>query len=80
MRDAVELERRGIPTVTVVHDLFESPAHAQARALGLADLKFAVVSRTNAWESPEEVVAKADVLFPTVVGELTKPSEQAARS
>ncbi|MFH1484557.1 MAG: hypothetical protein ABIH46_00655 [Chloroflexota bacterium] len=79
MRDAVELERRGIPTVTVAHDLFEAPAYAQARALGLPELKLAIVSRTNAWETPEEVLKKADDLFPTIVGELTQPSKQPAR-
>ena len=80
MRDGVELERRGVPSVTVIHDLFESAGRAQARALGLADLQFAVVGRTNAWETPEEVLAKADALFPTIVAELTTPGKEAARS
>lgn len=79
MRDAVELERRGIPTVTVTHDLFEAPARAQARALGLPDLKLAVIGRTNAWETPEEILKKADDLFSTVVSQLTEASKEPAR-
>lgn len=35
MRDAVELERRGVPTVVIANDVFEPIAHATAALLGL---------------------------------------------
>jgi hypothetical protein len=40
--DAVEVERRGKPTVTIVHDAFERAARLHARALGMPDLPLLV--------------------------------------
>ncbi len=42
MVDAVEIERQGKPTVTIVHDAFERAARLHARALGLPDLPLLV--------------------------------------
>lgn len=38
MFDAIEIEKRGIPTVTIVHDVFASVAALHARVLGLSDI------------------------------------------
>lgn len=38
MRDAINLNRAGHPTVIFVFDAFERSARAQAQALGVADL------------------------------------------
>ena len=35
MRDAVELEGRGVPTIVIANDVFEPIAHATAALLGL---------------------------------------------
>lgn len=42
MVDAVEIERRGKPTVTIVHDVFERAARLHARALGMPELPLLV--------------------------------------
>ncbi len=42
MVDAVEIERQGKPTITIVHDAFERAARLHARALGLPDLPLLV--------------------------------------
>ena len=42
MRDGIYLTRAGHPTVVFVHDFFEKAARAQARALGMPELKIYV--------------------------------------
>ena len=42
MRDAVELEKKGKPTVTISHDKFERASHIHARSLGMPDLVFLI--------------------------------------
>lgn len=42
MRDAVELEKNGKPTVTISHDKFERASHIHARSLGMPDLVFLI--------------------------------------
>lgn len=73
MRDAIELEKRGVPTVTVSHHVFESAARAQARALGLPGLAIAPVPQPNPWETLEDERKKAEELFPIIIGLLTQP-------
>ncbi len=73
MRDAVELERRGVPTVTISHHVFESAARAQARALGLAELAIAPVPQPSPWETLEDERKKAEDLFPTIIKSLLQP-------
>lgn len=42
MIDAVAIERRGKPTITIVHDVFERAARLYARALGMPELPLLV--------------------------------------
>jgi hypothetical protein len=42
VRDAVAIELSGKPSVTLSHDVFERAARAQARALGLPNLKLII--------------------------------------
>lgn len=42
MWDAINLEKRGVATVAVVHDVFEKAARAQAFSLGMPDLRMVV--------------------------------------
>lgn len=42
MRDGISLTRAGHPTIVFVHDFFERAARAQAKALGLPELKIYV--------------------------------------
>lgn len=42
MRDGISLARAGVPAVVFVYDNFEPVARAQARALGMPDLRLYV--------------------------------------
>lgn len=48
MRDAVELEKRGIPTLSVIQDRFEREARAVARMLGMPDLPMIIEPSADA--------------------------------
>ncbi|MCE9641680.1 MAG: hypothetical protein K8S22_16305 [Betaproteobacteria bacterium] len=48
MRDGIYLTKAGHPTVVFVHDFFEKAARAQAKALGMPDLKIYVYPQHKA--------------------------------
>lgn len=48
MRDAVELEKRGIPTLSVIQDRFEREARAIARMLGMPNLPMIIEPSADA--------------------------------
>lgn len=83
MRDAVELEKRGVPTVTFVQDGFAVAARAQAKMLGMPDLPFVVVHYLNAknqpWLTDEERHKMMEEHWGEIIGGLTKPPPQPAR-
>ena len=73
------MERRGIPTISLAHQRFASPAHAQAKAMGMPKLPIAVVSQEICSQgTPEEVQAAADELLPLVLRGLTADPETAS--
>ena len=59
MRDGIFLTQAGHPTVVFVHDFFERAARAQARALGLPDLKIYVYPQHKPDDSDAIEAAKA---------------------
>ncbi len=66
------MERRGVPTVSLVHRRFESAAKAGAKAGAIAELPMAVVDQeVYNRGTPEEVQKAADDLYPYVVRSLT---------
>ena len=54
VRDAVALEERGIPTVTLAHDKFVLPARAQARILNLPQLKIVSIRQPLPWDKGDD--------------------------
>jgi hypothetical protein len=56
MLDSVGMELRGIPTVVIVHDLFESAAHAQLAAAGIPDLPVIATPRPRQGSEFEEML------------------------
>jgi hypothetical protein len=56
MLDSVGLERRGIPSVVIVHDLFESAARAQLAASGIPDLPVIATPRPRQGSEFEEML------------------------
>lgn len=59
MFDAIEIEKRGIPTLTIAHDTFEAAAKMHAEVLGLPQIPLLVEptpKSTSATAEPERVV------------------------
>ena len=74
MLDSVELEKRGVPTVTFVTQPFANAARAQAAARGLPDLPIVVVPHEFTWETREQIDSKIETAFGSVVKQLTQPT------
>jgi hypothetical protein len=71
--DAVALEKRGLHTVTIVWDNFETAARTQARLQGVPDLELVVVPHRKGGETTDDPRRKAEVALGAVVGGLIQP-------
>ena len=69
----MELERRGIPTVTVCSHLFQRLGDVERRSLGLPDLPLAVTPHPIGGLHGPAVLEKADALLESVLQGLTQP-------
>jgi hypothetical protein len=74
LRDSVELEWAGIPSVAVVHKSQEGSARAMARVSGMADYGFATVDYPHiplaVW-TEQEIDEVARELVPVLLQRLT---------
>ena len=74
MRDAVELEWAGIPSVAIVHETMAGSAQAMARVSGMGDYGFVTVDYPHVplavW-APDEIRQIAHQVAPRVIGRLT---------
>ncbi|MYC29599.1 MAG: hypothetical protein F4X65_05850 [Chloroflexi bacterium] len=68
----MELERRGVPTVTVCSHLFERLGNVERRSLGMPDLPMAIAHHPIGGVAPDTAIAKADALFSAIEAALTK--------
>ena len=68
----MELERRGIPTVTVCSHLFQRLGNVERRSLGMPDLPMAIAPHPIGGLPAETALAKADALFSAIEAALTK--------
>jgi hypothetical protein len=68
--DTVALEQKGIPTVTLAHDLFESAAYAQARLARLPDLTLVVTPRPRPGSSCDQMLEEDPTLVERVMSAL----------
>ena len=59
MWDAIRLEREGIPTAVVVHNVFAEAAKKQAKAGGIPDLRLLVYSQPLPGETEDQARASA---------------------
>jgi alkanesulfonate monooxygenase SsuD/methylene tetrahydromethanopterin reductase-like flavin-dependent oxidoreductase (luciferase family) len=57
--DAIRLEKEGIPTAVVVHDIFAEAAREQAKAGGIPDLRLLVYSQPPPGETEDQARAAA---------------------
>jgi hypothetical protein len=57
--DAIRLEKEGVPTAVVVHDVFAEAARKQAKAGGIPDLRLVVYSQPLPGETQDQARASA---------------------
>jgi hypothetical protein len=70
LHDAVELEARGVPTVTLCTDAFMDSAAAHARAYGRPDARVVAVQHPLAALTPEAVRQRADAVVEGIIAQL----------
>jgi hypothetical protein len=74
LRDAIELEWAGIPTVAIIHEAVRGSAEAMARLSGVPDFDFVIVDYpfipTAIW-TKEEIRQLAREVAPRVRARLT---------
>jgi hypothetical protein len=75
--DAVEMERRGIPTVTVFSSAFADAACKQAASRGMADLPLVRIPHPMHTAPRAVVTARADAVLDSLVERLTRRGEAA---
>ena len=63
----MELERRGVATVTVCSHLFQRLGDVERRSLGMADLPLAIAPHPIGGVPADTAIAKADALFEAVL-------------
>ena len=75
MRDAIELEWAGIPTVALIHKAMSGSANSMKRLSGVPDYPYAVLDYPHVplakWD-PAEVREIARKLAPQIIERLTK--------
>src|SRR5580704_4060929 len=76
--DAVEIERRGIPTVTVFSTAFATAARKQAAGRGMADLPLARIPHPMHTARRNVVAERADAVVDMLAERLTRHSDEAS--
>ena len=75
MRDAVELEWAGVPSVAIIHEAVRGSAESMAKLSGVPDYEFVGVdypwTPTASWND-EEIRELAKELAPRVLARLTR--------
>lgn len=75
MRDAVELEWEGIPSLPIIHTSVRGSAESMAKLSGVADYPFLIVDYpyipTAMW-SDEEVDGLAEAITQSVIAMMTR--------
>ena len=75
MRDAIELEWEGVPSLAIIHEAVRGSAESMARLSGFPDYDFILVdypwTPTAVW-TDEEVRELARVLAPKVIERLCR--------
>ncbi len=79
MRDSVELERLGIPTVTLVTTSFERLARVTSEGLGMPDQAMAVIPHPMGGIPADSVRSKIQHAFPEIARQLTEWQPSRAR-
>jgi hypothetical protein len=74
--DAIEIEKRGIPTVTIAHDTFATVAAMHARILGLEEIPIIVEPAPESGVVGDDVERFADETFDQLLDGLLAPGRR----
>ena len=72
MHDSVELENRGVPTVTIVTDAFEGSARSQAISLGMPWLPLVITAHPFVSLPLDKIRERAEAMVDEIVSGLTE--------
>jgi len=75
LRDAIELEWEGTPTVAIIADALVGSAEAMKKVSGMPDYPYVVVPYPVGTLSDDEVAALAKKITPEIIGLLTSDRE-----
>lgn len=71
MFDAIEIEKRGIPTVTIVHDVFAAVASLHARTLHMPDVPLIIEPAPESGVVGSHIEEVADATINELLASLT---------
>lgn len=75
MHDATWFEIQGMPAVFIASSAFEDAAEKQSKMLGLPQVRGIFVEHPIQDRTDDEMRARADAIFDTVIDELLRPAE-----
>jgi len=78
IRDAIELEKRGTPSISICSQEFAALGKVEAQALGMANLPMVIVPHPIGGIDPKEVARKADDAFGDMLKAFSMPQEKSS--
>ena len=76
MLDAIQLEKRGVITATIVTEQFKEAALEHARNFGMPKYPVITIVHPIANLRPEDLRKRTEEIFPQVLAALTRPAEE----
>lgn len=70
--DQLNIEKRGIPTVTIVRSAFQEQTRALIKDQGESEMALVVTEHRIANHNPEEIRKQADEAFPVILKATTE--------
>ena len=67
MLDSIVFEQHGVPSASIITDVFKLTGHAMARSWGLPDFRFLMMPHPIANLTPAELDQRAGAIVPDVV-------------
>jgi hypothetical protein len=74
--DSIVFEQHGIPSASIITDVFEKTGRAMARTWGLPDFRFIMMPHPIANLTPEQLDQRAREIAPAVIDLLREGQEQ----
>jgi hypothetical protein len=74
--DSIVFEQQGVPSASIITDVFEKTGRAMARTWGLPDFRFVMMPHPIANLTPEQLDQRARAIAPQVIDLLREGQEQ----